>query len=153
MNSTNEQFSKVAIYKITELIKNAKICMLGESFLQWPLHPESINNQSIDDEGNIWIVAPSKEGESNIDVEDGNVQLFYANGNRSEFLSLLGSSTTYYARLDNYINQAKNEPSSSVVKMLKIIPHEAYYWDNKINDMVSIRLIDRDQAVAQKLCA
>jgi general stress protein 26 len=134
---------KEAAAKIKELVRSASICMFTTTIQQWPLHLRSLGAQDVDDEGNIWFIAP-RNSEVNAIPDNGYVQVFYSNARRSEFLSLTGKATLEHDpdkvhKLSNPLatiwSPGEEDPH---INLIRIAPEEAYYWDNACSEMVAV---------------
>jgi hypothetical protein len=138
-----ETVRKDALQKIKEHISDANICMTTHNILEWSLKSESLNNQWLDEQGNIWFVCFQQIAENN--SIDGRMEVFYSNRSKSRFLSLVGR--LQWASVEDLEDQpgfpsARFAHVDGAYKLMKFFPLEAYCWDEVINDMVPLPLFD-----------
>ena len=136
---------KEATAKIKEIADAADICMFTTALTQLPLNSRPMSTQKADDEGNLWFFS-EKESDKNQHIEsDNRVQLFYANKSNYEFLSVYGTAEIstdkekieelWTPMVKTWFQEGKDDPSITVIK---VVPHDAYYWDTKHNKLVSL---------------
>jgi hypothetical protein len=119
--------------------------------LEWPLHNESLNNQWIDNQGNVWFLSFKKDA-SELTYTNGNMEVFYSNSIKGEFLSLVGVAK--YASASDiedpacpFIKLHQLNNIETPVRLVKFVPQEAYYWDDVVKDMVPLLLFDMDDQI------
>lgn len=134
-----------AIDKIQEFVRENAICLFctairtGAPFMTRPMAA-----QLVDEAGNIWFLSP-KDSDKNGEIrQDDAVQLIFDNDGHSRFLSLFGHAELVHDRrrieelwqpLDKaWFEQGEKDPNISVIK---VVPHEGYYWDTKHGKVVS----------------
>lgn len=103
-----------------------------------------MSRQEVDDEGNIWFLFSAESETFHHLQENRSVSLTYAHVNNYQFLSINGIAeiSQEKARIDKYWNsvleawfeKGKEDPS---IRILKVIPKEAHYWDTKNNKLVT----------------
>lgn len=137
--------NKEAIEKIKALAKAADICMFATNLMQLPLAARPMSTQEVDEEGCLWFFCKDKtELKRDIDNDD-RVQLFYSNKSASEYLSIYGTATVikdeakakelWSAMVKAWFPDGADDPE---LRIIKVEPAEAYYWDTKHNRMVSL---------------
>lgn len=114
-----------------------------KSALDYP-HTVPMSRQEVDDEGNIWFLFSAESETFHHLQENRSVSLTYAHVNNYQFLSINGIAeiSKEKARIDKYWNsvleawfeKGKEDPS---IRILKVIPKEAHYWDTKNNKLVT----------------
>lgn len=133
-----------ALKKLRSLVEDIKTCMLTTNMDFLPLNVRPMHTLEIDDTGNIWFFN-SKDSMQYTDIQNDNrVQLFYADPQKTEFLSIYGTASLSQdqEKIDALWNpmakawfSGKEDPDLSV---LRIAPQDAYYWDTKHNKLVTL---------------
>ncbi|MCU0385011.1 MAG: pyridoxamine 5'-phosphate oxidase family protein [Flavihumibacter sp.] len=145
MSKENLQ-NKQAIQKLKELVDQIDIGMVctypaGSQFV----HAVPMSRQEVDDEGVIWMLFSSaSETFRNLEANP-ELSILYSDIKGYNFLSLNGTATVSRDpdRIDKYWNKfveawfekGKEDPQ---IRILKVIPKEAHYWDNKTNKLVTL---------------
>ena len=148
MNSINQEQpednhlsleGKAAVEKIRELAKAASTCFfctrLKESI---PVRTRPMAVQKVDDQGSLWFLSASDSHQNKEIAADPVVQLFFQGSAHSDFLTLTGKAVISTDRkiidelwspfLKTWFTKGKDDPRITVIK---VIPAESYYWDNK----------------------
>ncbi|WP_153796455.1 pyridoxamine 5'-phosphate oxidase family protein [Foetidibacter luteolus] len=145
MGDVKNLTSTEAVEKLKEIIKDTKTCLFVTRLQDVPLAARPMSSLDVDDDGNIYFF--SKAGsEKNVDIEaDEKVQLFYSNNSGYEYLSVYGKAEILKDRelahdlwtpiAKTWFNEGKDDPTLTIIK---VIPHDAYYWDTKSNKLVSL---------------
>ncbi|GAB3423029.1 pyridoxamine 5'-phosphate oxidase family protein [Niabella aquatica] len=157
--STENLHNHEAIGKLKEMIDKIDVGMLC-SFTSQGDYPHAIpmSRQEVDEEGNIWFLF-SSESETYHNLQNNKkVSLLYAHVGNYNFLSINGTAeiSQDQARIDKYWNKmigawfekGKEDPR---IRVLKVIPAEAYYWDNKSNKLVTIMKVAASAITGQQL--
>src|SRR5690606_22254852 len=123
--------------------------------IKWALKPESLTNQWMDKDGNIWFWFFDLDENTSLD-SNGNMEVFYSNVQQSQFMSLVGQACeASEADKHNQTHPAyisfRHSGIKTPFKMVKFIPHRAFYWNDDIKDMIPLRLVD--EMIESKLCA
>jgi hypothetical protein len=152
-----ETVRKEALELIKGHIKEANICMTTNNILDWPLQRESLNNQWLDPDGNIWILSFPHKGDQAVYV-NGKMEIFYSNRVKSTFLSLVGTahwgSFAEAERFDGFpFSRAKEVHIDTPIRLIKFVPTEAYYWDDLTKDMTPIVLFENIARDSERLVA
>lgn len=145
MGNVKDLTSTEAIEKLKELGGNDKTCILVTALNRRPQSARPMSSQGVDDEGNIWFIS-AKSSDKNDDIKaDSEVQLYFANNNSYEYLSVYGRAEISYDRalIEEYwspiakawFSEGKDDPE---VSLIKVVPLDAYYWDTKNNKMISL---------------
>lgn len=140
-NLQNEEAYK----KMKELVEDIKTCMFCTQTNQIPFNTRPMATVEVDEEGNLWFMS-NKESNKNEEIkEDDKVQLIYAKGGDSHFLSVAGKAQivkdqskidelwTVFAKA--WFPDGKKDPD---ISLIKIIPEDVYYWDTVHGKMVSL---------------
>lgn len=145
-----ESVRSEALQKIRELISDANICMITNNILEWSLQPESLNNQWLDDFGNVWFMYFNPPNEESVLI-DGRMEIFYSNRLKSKFLSLVGEISwaplSEVEDLDRIPFRKFNGPDGvdTPIRLARFTPQEAFSWDDMIKDMVPLALFDEER--------
>lgn len=144
MGNTENLRSIEAVQKITELIRKANTCLFTTRLLSIPLSSRPMSTLKVDENGIIWFFS-KVDSDKNMHIkQDDRVQLFYAHGTSSEYLSLYGRAeiVTEQAVIRELWNPlAKvwfDGPEDPAITVLKITPEDGHYWDTKSNKMVQL---------------
>lgn len=136
-----------AIKIIRNHVEAATTCMVTVDILNWSLKKEPVENQWIDEVGTIWFSGFSLEDVPPVFV-DGNMEVFYSNAQRSQFISIVGLASPATETEQNATRPGNLKHSD--LHIVKFIPHSACYWDNDAQNMRSVQL---DDSVRARLCA
>ena len=145
MGQTKNLHDEEAIKKIKEMVNDITTCMFCTEVQNLPFKTRPMATLEVDDEGNLWFMS-SKESNKNDEIKtDDSVQLIYAKGGDSEFLSLSGKANIIadQEKIDELWNTyakawfqgGKDDPNITVIK---VVPDEAYYWDTVHGKVVSL---------------
>lgn len=141
-NLKNEE----AIQKIKDLVNSIDIAMLS-TYTESEGYPCSVpmSRQEVDEEGNIWFLFSSESSTYENLQSDQRVSLNFAHVGDYKFLSINGIAeiSRDQTRIDKYWNKfneawfekGKEDPS---IRVLKVQPLEAHYWDNKANKLTTL---------------
>lgn len=143
--STENLHNQEAIDKLQELVDKIDIGMLGT----YPengsyVHAVPMSRQEVDESGNIWFLF-SSESDTHTHLESNDqVSLLYSDVSDYSFLSINGHAEVSrdQERIDKYWNKmiegwfekGKEDPR---IRVLRVVPSEAHYWDNKSNKLVT----------------
>ena len=157
--STENLHNHEAIDKLKEMVDKIDIGMACTftSESDYP-HAVPMSRQEVDEEGNIWFLF-SSESDTHRNLEKNNkVSLLYAHVGDFNFLSVNGTAeiSRDEARIDKYWNKmieawfekGKEDPR---IRVLKVTPGEAHYWDNKSNKLVTLMKVAASAISGQQL--
>ncbi|MBL7734396.1 MAG: pyridoxamine 5'-phosphate oxidase family protein [Chitinophagaceae bacterium] len=157
--STENLRNQEAIDKIKEMVDKIDVGMIC-SFTSGSDYPHAVpmSRQEVDEEGNIWFLF-SSESETHRNLQrDNRLSLLYAHVGDYNFLSVNGicEISQDRERIDKYWNKmieawfekGKEDPR---IRVLKVIPGEAHYWDNKSNKLVTLAKIAASAISGQQL--
>lgn len=143
--STENLISKEAIEKLQEMVNKIDIGMMCS---QIPgskvVHSVPMSRQEIDEQGNLWyLISSESETFRNFEINPF-ANVMFSDVRDYNFLSLNGEVEISRDphRIDKYWNKmvetwfekGKEDPH---IRVLKITPNEAHYWDNKTNKLVT----------------
>lgn len=154
MNSINQNqpeenhenlLGQEAVQKIKDLVKTAHTCFFctavptGESSGARPM-----NVREVDDEGTLWFLSAKDSHQNQEIILNPDVKLYFQGSAYSDFLQLNGRVTisTDRAKIESlweplirtWFTEGVDDPRITV---LKFVPSEGYYWDNKHGNAVA----------------
>jgi len=143
--STENLQHRQAIEKLSELVDKIDIGMLctfnGPN--DYP-HAIPMSRQEVDENGNIWFLFSSDSDTYRNLQHNKKLSLLYADVGNYNFLSIDGTGeiSQDQVRIDKYWNkmveawfeQGQEDPR---IRVLKVIPQDAHYWDTKSNKLVT----------------
>ncbi|SFS51369.1 pyridoxamine 5'-phosphate oxidase family protein [Sphingobacterium wenxiniae] len=157
--STENLNNQEAIEKVKEMVDKIDISMMC-SFTSESDYPHAVpmSRQEVDDGGNIWFLF-SSESETYRNLQKNNkVSLLYAHVGDYNFLSVNGTAVISQdqERIDKYWNKMieawfEKGKKDSRIRVLKVTPTDAYYWDNKSNKLVTLMKIVASAVSGQQL--
>ena len=145
MGDVKNLTATAAVEKIREIAEHANICIFVTDLSNLPLAARPMATQEVDDDGNIWFMS-DKASVKNLQIEnDDRVQLFYSHTSNYEYLSIFGHAEIIHDRkkIEELWTQMaktwfKEGKHDSNISLIRVIPHDAYYWDTKNNKMISL---------------
>ncbi len=143
--STENLSSREAIDKLKTLVEKIDIGMMCTNTAEVAnLHAVPMSRQEVDDDGNLWFLFSSHSETYENLQKDNHISVLYSDISNYSFLSLNGIAeiSTDQNRIEKYWNKmvegwfekGKEDPT---IRVLKVIPSEAHYWDNKSNKLVT----------------
>lgn len=150
--------NKEAIEKLKELVDGIDIGMLStfKNNTDYP-HTIPMSRQEVDDEGNIWFLFSADSETFNQLQENNKVSLAYAHVGNYQFLSINGIAeiSEDKARVEKYWNSFmeawfEKGKDDANIRILKVVPHEAHYWDNKTNKLMTLLKVATSAITGQK---
>lgn len=143
--STENLSDQEAVDKLKKLVDSIDIgmlCTYGPK--RQYIHAVPMSRQEVDSEGNIWFLFSSASDTYKHLETDQRVSILYSDIKDYKFLSISGTGTVSQDpnRIEKYWNKmvaawfekGKEDPH---IRILKFIPSEAHYWDNKTNKLVT----------------
>ncbi|PRD48681.1 pyridoxamine 5'-phosphate oxidase family protein [Sphingobacterium haloxyli] len=143
--SAENLYNQEAIDKLKKIVDETDIGMLGT----YPkgseyIHAVPMSRQEVDQEGNIWFLF-SSESETYQHLQNtAKVSLLFSDVRNYSFLSINGTAeisqdTTqiekYWNKMvEGWFDRGKEDPR---IRVLKVVPNEAHYWDTKSNKLVT----------------
>lgn len=157
--STENLMGQEAVEKLKDMVDKIDMGMMGtyqegNEFI----YAVPMSRQEVDEQGNIWYLL-SSESETYHNLEKNkNVTILFSDTSNFNFLSLNGQAeiSQDQARIDKYWNKmievwfekGKEDPR---IRVLKVVPSEAHYWDNKTNKLVTMFKVLSSAVTGQKL--
>lgn len=142
--STENLNKEEALSKMKSMVKSIKTAMLVTDFGNKPLSAVPMTTKEVDKEGNIWFFSRLDSDHNGDIAKDNDVQLLYSDTSDMEFISIYGTATIetnqnvlkeFYGKLDDAWFNGVDDPNLTAIK---VVPKEAYFWDNKQNKFVSL---------------
>ncbi len=144
--STENLHNQEAITKLKEMVDKIDIGMMC-SFAMDDDYPYAVpmSRQEVDEEGNIWFLFSSDSRTHENLQQNNKISLLYAHVGDFNFLSVNGTAeiSQDQERIDKYWNKmieawfekGREDPH---IRVLKVTPNDAHYWDNKSNKLVTL---------------
>ena len=157
--STENLMGQEAIEKLKDMVDKIDMGMMG-TYQEGSefIYAVPMSRQEVDEQGNIWYLL-SSESETYHNLEKNkNLSILFSDTSNFNFLSLNGQAeiSQDQARIDKYWNKmveawfekGKEDPR---IRVLKVVPSEAHYWDNKTNKLVTMFKVLSSAVTGQKL--
>ena len=145
MGHTKDLHNEDAIKKMKELVKDITTCMFCTKVTEMPFKTRPMATLDVDHDGNLWFMSGIDSNKNDEIKTDDHVQLIYAKGGNSHFLTISGKANLVndQKKIDELWNVfaktwfqgGKKDPN---ISLIKIVPGEAYYWDTVHGKMVSL---------------
>jgi len=144
--STENLQRKEAIEKLKDLVNHIDIGMLS-TFQEGTDYPYSIpmSRQEVDEDGTLWFLFSSESETYRHLTRNNKISATFSDIRDYRFLSINGTAEILrdQARIDKYWNkfmEAWFEKGSQdeTIRVLKVTPAEAHYWDNKTNKLMTL---------------
>ncbi len=143
--STENLDNQDAIDKLKDMVDKIDIGMMCTNTTEVAnLHAVPMSRQEVDDEGNLWFLFSSHSETFQNLQKNNHVSVLYSDISKYNFLSINGIAevSTDKARIEKYwskmveawFEKGKEDPT---IRVLKVVPSEAHYWDNKSNKLVT----------------
>jgi len=157
--STENLNNEAAIDKLKELATKPDIGMICTHTLDVKrLHAVPMSTQEVDEQGNIWFLF-SSESETFRHLQiDPTISLLYSDPSNYNFLSIHARTeiSRDSSKIDQYWNKmvegwfekGKEDPR---IRVMKVIPSEAHYWDTKSNNLVTFFKVAMSGITGEKL--
>lgn len=133
-----------AVDIIQDHIQSATVCLVTFDILKWTMKPASLINQWMDSNGNIWFWFSAMNTVQAV-YAGANMEVFYSNGARSKFMSLVGYA--FHPNEADCRDQShpaytslRTSVADTPVQLVKFVPSHALYWNDSIKDMVPLKL-------------
>ncbi|PRX47989.1 pyridoxamine 5'-phosphate oxidase family protein [Salegentibacter salegens] len=132
-----------ALDKMKSMVKDIKTCMLVTDFGNKPLSAVPMTTKEVDKEGNIWFFSRLDSDHNGDIAKDNDVQLLFSDTSDMEFISIYGKASIetnegvlkeFYGKMDDAWFDGVDDPNLTAIK---VVPKEAYFWDNKQNKFVT----------------
>ncbi|MET3731314.1 pyridoxamine 5'-phosphate oxidase family protein [Moheibacter stercoris] len=157
--STENLMGQEAVEKLKDMVDKIDMGMMG-TYQEGSefIYAVPMSRQEVDEQGNIWYLL-SSESETYQNLEKNkNVSILFSDTSNFNFLSLNGQAeiSQDQARIEKYWNKmievwfekGKEDPR---IRVLKVVPSEAHYWDNKTNKLVTMFKVLSSAVTGQKL--
>lgn len=157
--STENLHNEKAIGKLKTMVDNIDIGMLCTSMKDDDyVHAVPMSRQEVDESGNIWFLFSSESESHRHLMQNEKVSLLYADIGSYNFLSLngVGEISRDRSRVEKYWNKMvegwfEKGVEDPRIRLLKVVPSEAHYWDNKTNKLVTFFKVVASAVSGEKL--
>lgn len=157
--STENLDNREAIEKLKLMVDKIDVGMMCTNTTENNnLHAVPMSRQEVDDEGNLWFLFSSESETYNNLQKNKQISVLYSDISNYNFLSIngVGEVSQDKSRIEKYWNKmieawfekGKEDPT---IRILKIIPSEGHYWDNKSNKLVTFLKVAASAISGQKL--
>jgi len=157
--STENLDNREAIDKLKSMVEKIDIGMMCTNTTKIVnLHAVPMSRQEVDDDGNLWFLFSSESETFQNLQNDKHISVLYSDVSNYNFLSINGVAeiSTDQTRIEKYWNKmvegwfekGKEDPT---IRVLKVIPSEAHYWDSKSNKLVTFFKVAVSAVSGQKL--
>lgn len=157
--STENLDNREAVDKLKSLVDKIDIGMMCTNTAEAAkLHAVPMSRQEVDDDGNLWFLFSSESETFENLQESKDVSVLYSDISNYSFLSIngVGEVSTDKNRIEKYwskmvegwFEEGKEDPR---IRVLKVIPSEAHYWDSKSNKLVTFLKVATNAVTGQKL--
>jgi len=157
--STENLNNREAIDKLKQMVENIDIGMMCTNTAENAnLHAVPMSRQEVDDQGNLWFLFSSESETYHHLQKNKHLSVLYSDISNYNFLSINGTAeiSTDKSRIDKYwskmveawFEKGKEDPT---IRILKVIPSEAHYWDNKSNKLVTFFKVAASAISGEKL--
>jgi len=143
MGDHKDLTNDAAVNKIKDLAENIKTCMFC-TYVGDKLNSRPMAAQKIDEEGNLWFLSDKRSDKNEEILQNSKVELFFTEPH-DQFLTIHGNATISYDRdmikelftpiVKVWMPEGEEDPNLSIIK---VVPEEGYYWNNKHNKVVAI---------------
>lgn len=144
--ATENLHNQDALKKLKDLVNDIDVGMLC-TFTSGTVYPHAVpmSRQEVCDQGNLWYLCSSESQTYRNLARDRQVSVLFSHPSDYRFLAVNGTAelTQDQARIDKYWNRmmeayfdkGKDDPR---IRVLKIVPNEAYYWDNDGSKLITL---------------
>lgn len=142
--STENLTSREALDKMKKLVNDIDFAFLLTDLKSQPVSAVPMSTKKVDNNGDIWFLSGLNSDHNANIVNDPEVQLLYSDPSDMEFISIYGRATIVadkgiledlYSKTDDAWFTGVDDPNLTAIK---IVPEEAYYWDQKQNKYISL---------------
>lgn len=137
--------SREAVQKIKEIVERAQTCFFCTSqSLAGADSSRPMRVQQVDDEGNLWFLSADDSSKNKELASNPKVTLYFQGSPHSDFLQLCGIATVsrdkariktlWHFMLKTWFTEGEDDPRITVIK---VVPTDGYYWDNKHGNTVA----------------
>jgi general stress protein 26 len=157
--STENLDNHEAIDKLKTMVEKIDIGMMCTNTAEIVnLHAVPMSRQEVDDDGNLWFLFSSQSETYQNLQKNNHISVLYSDISNYNFLSINGTAevSSDKGRIEKYWNKmiegwfekGKEDPT---IRILKVIPSEAHYWDNKSNKLVTFFKVAVNAVSGKKL--
>jgi len=143
MGDHKDLTDNLAADKIKSLAEEIKTCMLC-TYKEDKLQSRPMSVQKVDELGQLWFLSDTNSSQNAEIILNPTVELFFA-APHDKFLTLHGTARVMYDQdiikelydpiIKVWMPGGEDDPNLSIIK---VIPEDGYYWNNKNGKMVAI---------------
>jgi general stress protein 26 len=134
-----------AVKKIREIVDHAQNCFFTTAVaVSGSSSARPMNVRQVDEAGNLWFLS-ANDSHLNLELaQDSSVKLFFQGSPHSDFLQLNGRAYISTDRekieelwepiIKTWFTGGVDDPRITVIK---VVPNDGYYWDNKHGNIVA----------------
>lgn len=145
MNNTENLKNEKAIEKLKGLVDDIKVCLFCTDLkTDDGATCRPMTAMKVCDEGNIWFFSEKNSDKNKAIAADKDVQLFFSHPGKSSYMVVNGKAEI---TLDKVIIAELWTPAVAIwfkegefdpnVSVIKVTPHNAYYWDTDDSRMIN----------------
>lgn len=145
MSNTNNLKAHEGVEKLKDLVDDIRICLFCTNLkTDDGSTSRPMSAQEVDEEGNLWFFSGIDSDKNKEVKQDKNVQLFFSDPSKSSYLVVNGEAEIVFDRdkIEEYWNplvktwfkEGKDDPN---ISLIKVVPHNSYYWDVDGNRMIN----------------
>ncbi|RYY06491.1 MAG: general stress protein [Sphingobacteriaceae bacterium] len=134
-----------ALKKMKEIAEETQTCFFCTDIKTGsPLAIRPMAVQKVDDEGNLWFLSSNDSNKNQEIKQDDHVHLLFQESHYSGFLNVYGDAyisedkakikELWKPVLKAWFTEGEDDPRITVIK---VVPTEAYYWDNKHGNTIA----------------
>lgn len=157
--STENLDNLKAIDKLKNMVDKIDIGMMCTNFSEeGKLHAVPMSRQEVDDQGNLWFLFSSQSETYKNLQKNNHISVLYSDIDNYNFLSINGIAELsqdkdriekYWSKMvEAWFEKGKEDPT---IRILKVIPSEAHYWDNKSNKLVNFLKVAANAVAGQNM--
>ncbi|HEX8313878.1 MAG TPA: pyridoxamine 5'-phosphate oxidase family protein [Flavisolibacter sp.] len=136
--------SKEALEKFTKLVKEINICMfITNNNSDEQTHTRPMATIEVEEDGTLWFFTDVRSLKVDEVQKEQEVHLTYAHPGKESYLDVWGGSTVLTDRqlikekwspvVKAYFPNGADDPN---LALLKVTPHDCYYWESETGKMV-----------------
>jgi general stress protein 26 len=134
-----------ALKKMKQIAEETQTCFFCTNIKTGsPLAVRPMQVQKVDDAGCLWFLSSNDSNKDSEIKQDDHVHLLFQESHHSGFLNVYGDAfisadkakikELWTPILKAWFTEGEDDPRISVIK---VVPSEAYYWDNKHGNAVA----------------
>lgn len=150
-----------ALKKLKKLVEEINVCMFITNNNSEHEHTRPMATIEVQEDGSLWFFTDIRSVKVNEVTTDRQVHLTYAHPGKVSYVDVRGTGTIVTDRelmkqkwspvVKAYFPNGVEDPN---LALLKVTPHDVYYWENETGKMVqflkmAVAAVTRNPATAQ----